>query len=339
VIDLEEETIETVYLTLCWGFQTGALLNWGSTDQTLYTNDVVDGRAVCVRINLESGQTRVFSGPMYSLAPDESSVVGFPLELMDITQLGYGVPCKDPSKLEKLPPGASGAEGIWHTNLKTDQRTLLVSLAELASLLPNSPPRNDGTFYFWHSKFNPQGTRVMQVLRCVFPDGWGKRNPTTFTFNSDGSNVHYLPFTSVWNAKGGHSNWHPDGEHLIRIILDETGTGRYCQVRFDGSDRKILSDTLLGGGHASIDPSGRFMLTDKRVGHGHKVRIFLADLYEHRELEIGVLPTIAKQPVKDPFLRLDGHPVWSRDYTRACFQATFKGNRQLFLADLSQLVA
>ena len=114
VIDLREQSIRTVATTRCWGFQTGALLNWGATDRRLYTNDVVDGEARCVRIDLASGERTVFAGPMYHIAPDESCVIGFPLELLDATQPGYGVPCADPLHPRRLPPGrpptrASGA--------------------------------------------------------------------------------------------------------------------------------------------------------------------------------------------------------------------------------------
>ena len=92
VIDLENETIETVYSTKGWGFQLGANLNWGKTDRYLYTNDIIDGEAVCVRIDLKTGETKGFAGPMYHIAPDESAVVGFPLDMINITQMGYGVP-------------------------------------------------------------------------------------------------------------------------------------------------------------------------------------------------------------------------------------------------------
>ena len=92
MIDLENETIETVYSTKGWGFQLGANLNWGKTDRYLYTNDIIDGEAVCVRIDLKTGETKGFAGPMYHIAPDESAVVGFPLDMINITQMGYGVP-------------------------------------------------------------------------------------------------------------------------------------------------------------------------------------------------------------------------------------------------------
>ena len=58
VIDLKEQTIETVYTTKSWGFQTGANLNWGATDQHLYTNDVIGNQAVCVQIDLATDKAR-----------------------------------------------------------------------------------------------------------------------------------------------------------------------------------------------------------------------------------------------------------------------------------------
>ena len=107
VIDLQEQMIETVYTTKSWGFQTGALLNWGASDRFLYTNDVVGETAVCVRIDLESGATKAFAGPLYHIAPDESCVISFPLELLDVTQVGYGVASRDPKHPASLPPGAA----------------------------------------------------------------------------------------------------------------------------------------------------------------------------------------------------------------------------------------
>jgi hypothetical protein len=98
VIDLENETIETVYSTKGWAFQLGANLNWGKTDRHLYTNDIIDNEAVCVRIDIETKEIKAFSGPMYHIAPDESAVIGFPLDLINgyqdgkATQMGYGVP-------------------------------------------------------------------------------------------------------------------------------------------------------------------------------------------------------------------------------------------------------
>ena len=338
VIDLREPSIRTVGTTRCWGFQTGALLNWGATDRHLYTNDVVDAEARCVRIDLASGERTVFAGPMYHIAPDESCVIGFPLELLDATQPGYGVPCADPLRPRRLPPGAAEDEGIWRTDLTTGERTLLLSLAEAASHLPQPLPRQDGTFYFWPSKFNRQGTGIMQVLRCLFPDGSGGRNPATFAMDPDGGNLRFLPFDSPWNAGGGHPNWHGDGERLVRNVEEEGGI-RYCQVNRDGSGRRLLSHTLEGGGHPSVEPSGRWLITDYLAGNGgQEVVLRLADLHRQEQRGLCSLPTIDQRSLEQRPLRLDGHPVWSRDYRRVCFQAAPEGVRQLFVADLSGVI-
>ncbi len=339
VIDLEQQTIRTAYATRSWGFQTGANAQWGATDRFLYTNDVIGNRAVCVRIDLESGRTKAFAGPMYSIAPDESCVIGFPLELLDVSQPGYGVPPKELGKPRQLPVGAAKDEGIWRTDLKTNERTLLVSLARMAAKLPEPPPRPDGTFYFWHSKFNRQGTRIMQVLRCLFPDGWGRRNVSVFTMNADGSNIHYTPSKPVWGHRGGHPNWHPDGEHLIRNLKPDGKTERFCKVKYDGSRIEVLSEKFTGGGHPTIEPTGCFVLTDSYPKRErNKVDILLYDLVSERKHDLCQLTTIDRRAIRHAEHRLDGHPVWSRDYRSVCFQAAPENLRQLFVADISAVV-
>jgi len=339
VIDLKEQTIETVYTTKSWGFQTGANLNWGATDRHLYTNDVIGEQAVCVQIDLEADKAKAFAGPMYHIAPDESCVIGFPLELLDITQPGYGVPSKDPQNPRRLPPGAAVDQGIWKTDLKTNEKKLLVSLADVAAKIPQPPPRKDGTFYFWHSKFNKQGTRIMQVLRCLFPDGWGDRNVMVFTFAPDGSNIRYTPTTPVWGYGGGHPNWHPDGVYIIRNLQTDGKKTRFCRFRYDGIELIVLSEKIPGGGHPSIDPKGRYIITDSfSYDDVQKVHIRLVDLVSDDEQDICTVPTIARENLRDSVFRLDGHPVWSRDYKKVCFNAAPDGNRQVFIADLSNVI-
>jgi hypothetical protein len=342
VIDLEEQTIKTVYRTKAWGFQTGANVNWGTTDRHLYTNDVFDGHdAVCVRIDLESGKTTAFAGPMYHIAPDESAVISFPLELLDITQEGYGVPPKAPLKFRKLPPGASKTQGIWKTDLRTNQKKLLVSLADVAAKIPEPPPRKGGTFYFWHSKYSNQGTRILQVLRCLFPDRWGGENAMVFTYKSDGSDICNVPSQPVWGQGGGHPNWHPDGEHVIRVLSPGGKTRRFCQFRYDGSEFKILSKNVVGGGHPRIEPSGRYLVTDAfpRRNGKQAVSLLLVDVEADTQREICALPTIDRDAVKNPVHRLDGHPAWDRHYRKILFQAAPDGARQLFIADLSKILS
>jgi len=340
VIDLYEQSIQTVFTTKCWGHQTGANVNWGATDRHLYTNDVIGGKAVCVRIDLETGETMAFAGPLYHIAPDELSVIGFPHELRDITQLGYGVAPKRPGDYASLPVGASKNEGIWRTDLKTGKKKLLVSLADVAAKVPGPPPKEGGTYYFWHSKFNRQGTRIVQVLRYMLD---GNRNPMTFTFNADGTDIQYAPMTDrvpVWNNKGGHPNWHPDGENILRCLEPDGGERRYCLFRYDGSSMKILCPKIKAGGHPSIEIRGKYLITDEHpvVDDVQHVVLKLIDIMAQEQREVCSIPTVDRRNLKDSVFRVDGHPAWSRDFKKVSIQAAEKGRRQMYVADLSKLI-
>jgi len=344
VIDLQERSIRTVYKTKCWGYQTGANINWGATDRRLYANDVIDGRAVCVGLDLETTETVAYTGPLYTIAPDESCVLAFPHELRDVSQPGYGVPPKVLGRFASLPPGASKNEGIWRTDLKTGEKRLLVSLADVAAKVPTPPPLAGGTCYFWHTKFNRQGTRLVQVLRYMHPDMPNTRNPMVFTFDKDGGDIQYVPKSDrvpIWNGGGGHPNWHGDSIHIIRNMEpDGEGVTRFTQASYDGTEFKVLCPKLKGGGHPSVEPRGRYLITDEpgKVNGTAVIKLRLVDLTAEQERCICTIPTIDKNKLKDSVFRLDGHPVWGRDYKKVSLQAAPNKKRQLFIVDLSSIV-
>ncbi len=346
VIDMEKETIEKVYSTKSWGFQTAANVNWGGTDRYLYLNDSINGETVCVRVDIQTKEVKAFVGPMYHVAPDDSCVISFPQELWSATQLGLGTPPEDYSKIKTLPPGAADDEGIWRTDLKTNTKKLLVTLADAAAVVPEEPPRPDYTYYFWHSKFNRQGTRVCQVLRCIFPDfehESTQRNPLTISFNADGSNINFcLPdFRPIWGNGGGHPNWLPNGDYIVRVLKFEDGKRYFATFKYDGSDFKQLCKNVKAGGHPTIEEREKYLITDSNPQNekGKFTQLHLVDLVADEEEIICELPSINwKERHDDNVFRVDGHPVWSRDYKKVCIQAAPEGARQLFVVDLSNKI-
>jgi hypothetical protein len=69
------------------------------------------------------------------------------------------------------------------------------------------------------------------------------------------------------------------------------------------------------------------------------VRIRLIDLEREEETAVCTLPTLPRSGLVDSVFRLDGHPFWGRDYRKVVFQAAPDGMRQLYLADLSDIVS
>jgi hypothetical protein len=195
----------------------------------------------------------------------------------------------------------------------------------------------------WHSKHNNSGTRILQISRTLFPNGEGSSNTLVFTFNPDGSDICLLPAKPIWGTNGGHPNWHADSKHVIRN-LPVDGVMRFCQWRYDGSDFRILTDKLQGGGHPRIEPSGRYIVTDAfdRAGNRQRVVIRFIDLRSNQEHALCRVPTIDRAPLSDPLSqvrRLDGHPNWDRQFKKIIFQAAPDGRRQLYIADVERSVS
>ena len=346
VIDLKDQTIETVYSTKTWGFQTGTNVQWGGSDRFIYTNDLIDGKAVMIQIDLDTGTTRAYSRSMYNISRDGKYAIGFPLELLNVTQQGYGMPSREVGNPPSLSMQAAEDEGVWRTDLETGESILLYSVADVSSMVPEPMPRSNGTFYFWHSKYNRQGTRILQVLRCIFPgfDGGSDRNAMVFTLNASGDDIRFTRHDPVWGYPlGGHPNWHPDGIHLIRNMKPDGNITRVCQFRYDGTDFKVLSETFGSVGHPSIEPGGRYVITDKREFHADgsaTTKLLLLDTQRDTIEDICTVPTFNSGNLEGAIraLRVDGHPCWSRDYKRVSIQGTHQGARQLYVVDMGEWI-
>lgn len=359
IINIEKQTIRTVYQTKAWSFQLGANVQWSDvSDRFIYTNDIIDGQAVCVRIDLESGEVLAYKGPKYDIAPNGNWIAGPDLNYVNITQYGYAIsdpPNGIPNQLKKK---QMDSEGLWITNLESNKKELLASMNDFyRKAIPEDQQfYKDGTYYLFHTKYNSKSNRIMQVFRCLF-NGKG-RNASLFTLNSDGSNILQCLSNEKWNQKdqfggsGNHPNWHPDGEHIIMNTVP-TWLGyksmMFSMFRYDGSDFQILTEKYLGSGHPSVEPSTRYLVTDAYLKQTYVVKnneipIRFIDLKNDIEYTLCTISNnVGNQGEKyseegGSQFKLDPHPTWSRDYKKICFNGAPEGKRQVFIADLEGLI-
>jgi len=126
---LKRQKIKTVYQTKAWGFQLGANVQWGNqSDKYLYTNDIINGIPVCVRIDWEEGTVKSFTGSKYDIAPDERSVISPNLLNLNIHQYGYAVPDGLTGQPIPFTKADMKTEGLWKTDLVKNERKLLVNM-------------------------------------------------------------------------------------------------------------------------------------------------------------------------------------------------------------------
>ncbi|MCC5930962.1 MAG: hypothetical protein JJU28_17080 [Cyclobacteriaceae bacterium] len=360
VIDLSEQTIEEVYTTRAWSFQVGANMQWGQKgSRFLYANDIIDGQPVCVQIDIRKKKAKAFAGPKYDLSPDERYVISPNLLNMNIHQYGYAVP--DPPGGKPIPFTQEDIpnEGLWRTSLKNNKKELFVPMQRFIDASSSRDFYNKGIPYLFHSKYNRQNSRIMQVFRSQI-NGAG-RNASLFTLNADGSNVQEALSMDHWNRKarlggsGNHPNWHPDGEHIIMNCIPEWLGFRdmhFCAFRYDGSDFRLLSEKHLGSGHPSVEPDWRFLITDAYIKQSWVVKndevpIRWIDLQNDEEHILCTMPTdvggggemYTREEMEQggSQSKLDPHPVWSRDYRKICLNGAPDGKRQVFIMDVNNM--
>jgi len=337
VIDLAERSIRGVCETAGWGFQTAAHQLWGRTDRFLYFNDKRDDAPVGVRLDLETGQRKYLDGPVWQIHPEEGFAVSPCLIRANLTQPGYGVSVRPEHQLVNT-ARADADDGLYRIDLTTGARSLLVSLQQVWEVIPDSRDLDGTVLYAFHVKFNPQGTRLLLVVRARRDDG--KFSPMLLTCRSDGSDLRVIVPHRLWLRGGHHPIWHPDGQKVLMNLTPGRTGMRFCLVDAETAQLEVLVDDPPGSGHPSISTDGRFLLTDvTREDAGIRTAaIGLVDLRERtsppagrrawRELCRAESPGVGGSP-----LRRDAHPVWDRQCGRICFLAAPRGKRQLFLVD------
>ncbi|MBD3265428.1 hypothetical protein GF373_02060, partial [bacterium] len=115
-----------------WGWQQGCMLQWlpGSMSKVIW-NDRAGDRYVCHILDVFTREKRTIPYPIYSVSPDGKTAVTADFRRIQDTRPGYGyVGLEDPYKEEKAPQKS----GIWKVNLVTGERTMLISLAEIAKI-------------------------------------------------------------------------------------------------------------------------------------------------------------------------------------------------------------
>ncbi len=346
IVDLQTGEERTVAETRGWDTQLGAQCQWGASDHDLFFNDqdTTVWKPYGVRLNPATGTVRHLDGPVYMVSPDGKQALSPCLLRTGATQAGYGVLA--PAAVVPVNQGAPEDDGVFIVDAATGQNRLLVSLAHIVEETRPLDPTifRGGSYYGAHVKWNPQGTRIMLVLRWL-PDGGdtARMERMVVTMDADGGNINIAIPAHRWKPGGHHPNWCPDGETvLMNLNLHRDGL-RFVTARYDGSSLVDAAPGVMGSGHPTMHPNGRHILTDAypnetlAFGDG-TAPIRLVDRSQSTEsalVRIQVVPPF-EGPKKE--LRVDPHPAWDRSFLRVAFNACPDGTRRVYVADLSDVV-
>ena len=332
VIDLARRTLRPVYRTTGWGFQTAAHQQWGRSDRYLYFNDKRDGRPVGVRLDLQTGQGKILDGPIWQVSPDETFAVSPCLIRANLTQPGYGVSVRPEHELVNT-ARAAGDDGLFRVDLATGTQTLLVSLEAVWEVLHDRDDLAEAVLYAFHVKFNPQGTRILLVVRARGADG--KFVASLVTFAADGSDLRTAVGHRAWRRGGHHPMWYGDGERVLMCLVPPgESTMHFCLIDALSGEVTKLVDSPPGTGHPIVNPQRTHLVTDATRDEAgtRSVAVRLVDLPGGQWRDICRADSPAASGEMSP-ARRDAHITWDRAGGRVLFLAAPAGRRQLFIAD------
>ena len=355
VIDLQAGTERAVGTTCGWEPQMGANVNWGATDHELFYNDVdtQTWTPFAWKADPLRGRRVRLGGPVYHASPDGRWLVSANMTTMGRTQPGYGVCIPRERARRNIGPAAD--DGFTLTDTLTGRSELFVSIRDLlarANPAVQMEAPESQEIYGFHSKFNPQGDRLMLSVRW-YPAGpepqWDmfKLNFRSVryawvTLKLDGSEVHGAVGPEQWEKGGHHGTWFPDGWRISMNLAIDRDVMRLVQVNADGSDLRTMHDRVVGSGHPTVHPDGRHVLTDtyttEGVAYGDgTIPLRWIDLGTGTEQALVRINTA--QPHSDSVLRIDPHPAWDRTWRYVTFNAFVGGTRRVYVADLQSVVA
>ncbi|MBI4979903.1 MAG: hypothetical protein HZC28_20655 [Spirochaetes bacterium] len=355
VIDLETGKEKVVAQSCGWEPQMGANINWGSTDNALYFNDVDTTAAwkpFAWKLDPLTGKREKMEGTVYHASADGRWLISANMTTMRKTQPGYGV--RVPDEHVRWNKGAVDDDGFYITDTSTGKTRLFASIR---SLLSRANPQvqiddlSNVEIYGFHSKFNPQSDRLMLSLRWfpmkdepqwdLFRTGHNDVRFAWVTIGLDGSDVHCAVGPEQWVKGGHHGTWFPDGKRISMNLNIDRDVMRLVQVNADGSDLHKMRDDVIGSGHPTVHPDVSYVLTDtytfEKVSYNDGTIplrwISLDDGSEKHIVRIQTKPLAA-----DGVLRIDPHPAWDRTWRYVTFNGFVGGTRRVYIADMESLL-
>lgn len=313
--------------TEAFNLQQGAMLRWidvGFGDEFTY-NDWEDGVLVARVLNPRTDGRRTIDGAIEAISPMRPVAIG--LNYARIARcrpvVGYAAP---PDDTADVPHPED--DGLFLLDLHTGERRLLLSIADVIRAHP-SPETRAGLAYFHHVFFNPSGTRLVFFCRVTRDEGW---YTSLWSMNTDGTDVRLL---IDYPYKVSHLDWRDDD--TLVVSTDLLGPMQFVAFTDNRQDfHPFGAGVLPTDGHLTFSPDRRWAAYDTSPGAERLRTLHLYHLATGRDILLGAFPSPLPY-VGD--IRCDLHPRWRLDGTAVSFDSIHEGSRQIYLADVSDLVS
>ncbi len=316
--------------TVAWNWQQGSMLQWlpSRPDRLSIHNDRREDRFVSVVRDIFSGEERVLPRPVYAVSPDGTSALSTNFARLADTRPGYGYAgLEDPGRDDGHPDD----DGIYRMDLETGEHGLIISYAQVARFR-RDPSMAGAKHWFNHVQVNTDGSRFAFLHRWA-PFGQARPWKTRlFTADLDGSGLYCVADDGMVS----HYDWR-DPTHILAWAHQEDMGDRFFLFTDRSEERETVGERMLTtDGHCSYSPERRWVLTDTYPDEERMRTLILYRPEGNKRVDIGRF--FAPKEL-DGEIRCDLHPRWSRDGQAVCFDSVHEGTRQMYVIDVSDVVA
>lgn len=321
----EDNTYRYIGSSKAWNWQQGSMLQWSPNDTNIIyynTYNQIECRYNTSIVDITKNHlVKTLSKPICCVSRDESYALSLNFERLTLMRPDYGYFC---NKEINLPDNEN--DGIWKINLKTNQEELIITLKQLIDLSPVET-MVDAEHKVNHIDIAPNGKRFMFLHRWVGPKG---RFMRLITANKDGKDLFILNGDKMTS----HSCW-LDNNRIISFCYTEQFDNAYIVFVDKTNEFKMLSNNLPKcDGHPSVDPSGRWMVTDTYPKLDRMSRLYLYNFYTNEVICLGRF----YQPLKySGSYRIDLHPKWNLKGDKIYFESRHNGLRNLYALDVNRI--
>jgi hypothetical protein len=355
--------------TTAWNWQQGAQVAWLDHFEDgywiIYNARKADGTGYESKLlNTRTLEQRSLPLAIYSVTPDHRSALCLNFKRLRYTHptIGYAEPGETQRASDQPDEAGEVArpsdhpcdDGLFKMDLQTGEVRLIVDLDSTVKV-GHDPSMDGACHWFTHPVPNPSGTRVALLHRFAHDfsgDHFSSNLYWSYRLVSadiDGGNVYILDtsfshlaptFSGPKTNKPGpkHSLSHPywfDDEHAM--VWGYRPGGSHYYVYTDKTDEVAIlgEDCLTENGHYTICPADRdWLLSDTYPNAENIQTLFLF------QVSTGIRFNIAEfyhDPAQVGHCRCDLHPRWSRDGKTVCVDSTMRGDRQMYLVDVSPI--
>lgn len=356
-VDLDRgDCIELVGETRAWNLQQGAMAQWLYRDNFEFILfNVREGEAALARLVDTTGRVvGEYERPVYALCVSGRMAASVDFGRLQRVRLGYGYAGVRTEYSDKPAPNG---DGLWIIDLRTGGEELVVSYALLAEQV--RPRGLSAPHWIDHVEFSPDGHWLVFLHRWIAADG----GPLTRLMGIElatgalsclldcGAAGHglWLDFDryGIWGRKGAlaakvratassHGGVLNFGVRLARKLIPRALKGRIHQEAFlalnlaHGSVQDLQSQIPHGqrGGHPSLHPEGRWIVSDTLPDAEGRRLLFLASL-DGKEFIPLVTFTHDPATANAPF-RCDLHPRWDHSGEAVCIDSMHEGFRGMY---------